>query len=190
LATVRSFIAIEIPEEIKKEISSIQDELKKNLGKTRGISWARAETTHLTLKFLGDVPGEKIKTTEEALRLSARGIKAFTISVAGAGCFPNLENPRVLWTGIQESEELKNLHAAIEGSLCAIGFGKDEKPFRPHLTLARIKSQAEGKKLSKAIKELGADIKADFIVDSVILFKSELNSKGAAHTPLAKIILE
>lgn len=190
MANVRSFIAIEIPEEIKKELSSIQNELKKSSGKVSSVSWARIETTHLTLKFLGDVPEEKIKATEEALRLSARGIKAFTISVAGTGCFPNLENPRVLFAGTQESAELKNLHAAIEGSLCAIGFEKDEKPFRPHLTIARIKNPFEGKKLSKAIKELKTDIKADFIADSVILFKSELNSKGAAHTPLAKIILE
>ena len=190
LANVRSFIAIEIPEEIKKAISSIQNELKKSLGKVSNISWARPETTHLTLKFLGDVPEEKIRSTEEALRLSARGIKAFNISVTGLGGFPNLEVPRVLWAGTFESAELKNLHAAIEGSLYAIGFEKDEKPFTPHLTLARIKSPFEGKKLSKAIKELGTDIKADFIADSVILFKSELDSKGAAHTPIAKIILE
>src|SRR3990172_280362 len=130
LANVRSFIAIEIPEEIKKEISSIQNELKKRLGNAGKVSWARPETTHLTLKFLGDVPEEKIRATEEALRLSARGIKAFTISVAGIGSFPNLENPRVLWTGTFESTELKNLHAAIEGSLYAIGFKKDEKPFK------------------------------------------------------------
>ncbi|MFZ3071931.1 MAG: RNA 2',3'-cyclic phosphodiesterase [Thermodesulfobacteriota bacterium] len=189
MANVRAFIAIEIPEEIKKEISSIQDELKKSLGKTPGISWARPATTHLTLKFLGDVPEEKIGDIEEALRLSTRGIKAFTVSVTGIGGFPNLENPRVLWAGIQESAELENLHVAMENSLYAVGFEKDEKPFRPHLTLARIKSPVEGKKLSKAIKELRTDINADFIADSVILFKSELSSRRAVHTPIAKTIL-
>ena len=189
MANVRSFIAIEIPEEIKKELASVRDELKKYLGKASKVSWARAETTHLTIKFLGDVPEEKIRATEDALRLSTRGIKALTVSVAGIGCFPNLENPRVLFAGTLGSEELKNLHAAIEGSLYAIGFKKDEKPFKPHLTIARIKSPIEGKKLSKAIKELKTDIKADFIADSVILFKSELSSKGAVHTPIAKINL-
>lgn len=189
MANVRAFIAIEIPEEIKKELASIRDELKKNLGKVSNISWAKPETTHLTLKFLGDVPEEKIKTIEEALRLSAAGIKAFNISITGIGCFPNLENPRVLWAGTQESAEIKNLHAAIEDSLHAVGFEKEEKPFKPHLTLARIKNQAEGRKISKAIKELKTDIKADFTADSVILFKSELHLKGAVHTPLAKIIL-
>lgn len=189
MANVRTFIAIEIPEEIKKELSSIQNELKKSSGKVSSVSWARIETTHLTLKFLGDVPEEKIRATEEALRLSTRGIKAFSVSITGLGGFPNLENPRVLFAGTFESAELKNLHAAIEGSLYAIGFEKDEKPFTPHLTLARIKSPFEGKKLSKAIKELRTDIKADFIADSVILFKSEIDSKGAVHTPIAKIIL-
>ena len=196
MADVRTFIAIEMPEEIKKELASVRGELKKRLGNAGRISWAKPETTHLTLKFLGDVPEEKIKTIEEALRLSARGIKTFNISITGIGGFPNLENPRVLWAGTFESAELKNLHAAIEGSLYAIGFEKDEKPFSPHLTLARIKSPFEGKKLSKAIKELKTDGvpmhsmgRADFIADSVILFKSEIDSKGAVHTPIAKIIL-
>src|SRR3989337_2605003 len=106
LAIVRSFIAIEIPEEIKKELASVRDELKERLGAASNVSWARPETTHLTLKFLGDVPEERIGTIEEALRLSTKGTKALAISIAGIGGFPNLAGPRVLWAGIRNSKEI------------------------------------------------------------------------------------
>ena len=183
---LRTFIAIELPDELKKRLEMLQEELKKDSGKASKISWARPETIHLTLKFLGPVENQRLEEISEALKKATRDIEKFTVKTRGIGGFPNLKNPRVVWVGMDGSEYLKKLYGNIEECMESAGFEREKREFHPHLTLCRVKNPKDGKMLSERIEKLRTDISMDFQADSVVFFKSELKKGGAVHTELTR----
>lgn len=181
--TIRTFLAIELPEEIKTQLRNIQDRLKANV---KGIRWTRLEGIHLTLKFFGSVSENDIANISGVVAKKTKDVSPFTLNVGTVGAFPNFKRPRVIWLGISgEVESLSALQKEIDTGLETIGFQRETRAFRPHLTLGRIKSPREVKGLSKIIKEEKSDAGESFIAGGLTLFKSELTPKGAIYTKLA-----
>jgi len=185
---MRTFIAIEIPAEIIKEMAKVQDELKRS-GADAG--WTRPEGIHLTLKFLGEVPEARIEEIKNALIQAAEATSRFRLKIAGAGAFPNPKNPRVVWLGVSgDRDRLSALQSLVDESMTAIGFDREERAFSPHLTLARIKYLRPGYSWQKAIDNIKDIRLAGFDVDHISLMKSDIKPSGAVYTELGRVSLK
>ncbi len=183
---MRCFISISIPEEIKKGMTAIQDRLKKS---GADVSWTKPDGMHLTLKFLGDTPGDKgenkITNIETALNIAVKGISPFTLDVSGMGVFPNIRRPRVVWIGLNENgHNLTKLQRGIERELEQAGFPAEKRIFTPHLTLGRIRSYKKIEQLLNIMEEEKDAGYGSFRVSDIHLMKSELRPEGAVYTEL------
>ena len=188
MAEIRSFIAIELTEEILRSLQEVQRQLQ-DAPEGRCVRWVRPEGIHLTLKFLGNVPAHRIEAIAEGMRRACTGIIPFSFHVIGLGCFPNARRPRVLWMGLQEnSGQLARLQRAIEHEMEALDHPPEKRAFHPHLTLARTRKGAR----SREQEELGWLVKSTVIgelaqmqVERVSLMRSDLRPGGAVYTELA-----
>jgi len=155
------------------------------------VRWVRPEGIHLTLKFFGNVPEEKIPLLAQAASSVAQKFGAFRLRLAGLGAFPSERRPRVVWTGLQgDIKELTRLQQQLEEAFVPLGFPPEGRPFVPHVTLGRVKSNRGLAKLRHLIevnrKSVGQGWE-EIRVDYLILYKSTLKPSGAVYTPL-KII--
>ena len=181
--SIRAFLAIDLPEEIRDRIRDIQDRLKTNL---KGIRWIRPEGIHLTLKFLGNIPQNDVLNISGMIEKHTKYVGPLMLKVGTVGTFPNLKRPRVLWLGIGgETEQLLTLQKKIDATLEDCGFKRETRTFSPHLTLGRIKSHKEIRGLSQAIGDGKNFAAGSFHADGLTLFKSDLTPKGAIYTKLA-----
>jgi 2'-5' RNA ligase len=181
---LRCFIAIEIPESMKKYICELIDILKKQ---NVDIKWVTHENLHLTLKFLGNTPEILLPKISESLINIVLSYETFYIKIYTLGIFPNKRHPRVIWVGVEDSGILNKLQKDIEDSMVLLGYQKEEKEFKPHLTLGRVRSQ---KGILNLINELDNFKERDFgyvSVKSIKLMKSELKPKGAEYSCLYEI---
>ena len=188
--TIRTFIAVEIPVEVRALLADKQDELQHAMGAARrAVRWSRSDGMHLTLQFLGDVPLNAPTTILEAVRAGCRGISAITLGVGNVGAFPTLERPRVLWLGLEgDTDRLQTLQAKIARLLSGLGY-KPDKPFQPHITLGRIREGATRDELATISNALVSASKrppvhATFTAHQVSLMKSDLLPGGAVYTCL------
>jgi len=181
-------VAISLPNEVKELLKSVKTDLDRGF---KGVSWARPDTIHLTLKFLGEIDEKKALAVETALETASAGIGPFTLEVGGVGAFPNSRAPRVVWAGIKESTELLTLQKRIDEQLATAGFAPDGRPFTPHLTLCRIKSAGDARTIGRLVAELGqkTQAKAAFTVSSFSFMKSVLKPQGAVHTVIKEFAL-
>lgn len=181
---MRLFIAIELPDEITQGISRVQEQLRK-AGASAG--WTRPEGIHLTLKFLGEVPDAKVQEIMQALDGAVKGSGKLTLKVEGAGMFPNVKNPRVLWIGVTgDIEKLAALQAAVEDAMARLDFEHETRKFSPHLTLARIKFLKPRDNWQQVIEGI-KDVKlGGFETGQVSLMKSELKREGAVYTEIGR----
>ncbi len=185
MSTVRVFIAIALPAPLQQKLDQAAGLLKNN--QTRAVHWVTGKNIHLTLKFLGEVDSNKIEPINQVIQAESRKVKPFELSAGGAGAFPNLRRPRVVWIGVQAPPVLAELAAAIDRGTQLLGFPGEDRPFSPHLTLGRVSQnaspqevQAIGQVLSTTkISQLGG-----FEVTQVTLFRSDLQRSGAVYTPL------
>ncbi len=190
---IRTFVAIELSEEIKSELARVQGILKEKIA-TPHLRWVVPAKVHLTLKFLGNVPIGRIEEVTSALKEACVGLSPFMMEVSGLGCFPSTNTPRVIWVGVQEeSGRLKRLQERVEESLATLGFKPEQRPFRPHLTLGRVKKQAH----VGARRIIGDIVSATSVGDlgqmevgEISLMKSELLPSGAQYSRLETIALE
>jgi RNA 2',3'-cyclic 3'-phosphodiesterase len=183
---MRTFIAIEIPSEIKSALAALQTGLRRA---GADVSWTKPENLHMTLKFLGEVDERRIVEVEKACVLSAAEFQPFTLSLNDTGVFPNAKQPRVLWAGLSgEVENVVEMHRRLDERLALIRFKPEGKKFHPHLTIGRLKS-------NKKIRELLALAYAyqlpalSFAVTEIVLMKSELHPAGSKYTPIVKACL-
>jgi 2'-5' RNA ligase len=184
---MRLFIAIEIPEEIKKEMAEIQRRLKDS-GADAG--WTRPEGIHLTLKFLGEVPESKLPEIIAALAGAVRDAVGFQLDVGAVGTFPNPRNARVVWVGVSgEVEKLARLQAAVEDAMAGLGFERENRAFTPHLTLGRIKYIHSREQWVSALDSLKDARLPALGVKAVSLMKSELKPSGAVYTEMGRVEL-
>jgi 2'-5' RNA ligase len=180
---VRTFVAIEIPYEIKDRANRMIGKLRDTPAK---VKWVAPEHMHWTLKFLGNVDMLEIPPVCEAVNRAVEPLAAFEMEIRGAGAFPDVGRPRTVWIGTgQGSEKMIELHDAIEFELAKLGYRSENRRFRPHLTIGRVRNSPLG------IGELGRllEEQADFegglsLVDEVVVFSSVLGRDGPTHEPL------
>ena len=184
---LRLFIAIELPSNIIDGLRNVQEELK---DKSNKPSWAKPENIHLTLKFLGDIETNKIDSMVNILEGIAGKSFSFEISVKGVGTFPAAGTPRVIWVGIEENKDMLQLYNNIEEGLAALGFEKERRDFKPHLTLGRIKFLNDRAGLKRGLEKVAGLNLARFAVAGFALFKSTLTPEGAIHTKLKEYTLQ
>ena len=185
---IRTFIGFELPEKTRSFISSIQEDLKSNGLDAR---WVQPKNIHLTLKFLGNINKDDTQKVGEAIFKSAADYAPISLTAKGVGAFPGINRPRVLWIGIRgQIDVLIQLQKSLDDQLEQIGFPKENRPFKGHLTLARVKGQIDRVKLINAIKKYGEFEPKSFIADNIILFKSDLKSTGAVYTKLNSLSLK
>lgn len=180
---IRTFLAIDLPEEIKVQIENVQNRLKTAV---KGIRWTRPEGIHLTLKFFGNISENQIYDISSVVEKNTVNVRPFTLNVSMLGTFPNPKRPRVLWLGIGGSvERLLYLQREIEKDLESIGFQRENRAFKAHLTLGRVKSPKNVKGLSEVIENEGIYDAGSFRAGGLTLLKSDLTPQGAIYTKLA-----
>jgi len=181
---LRCFIAIEIPETIKKSIAAIIENLKKS---DSDVKWVSEDNIHITLQFLGETEESLIPDIKGALYKILAPYSSFYIKIADVGCFPSGKRPRVIWVGIKESQSLINLYKDISNEMVKFGYQKEERGFTPHVTIGRVKSNRNMRELLSRLDELKVTDFSDFEVQDIKLMKSELKPSGAKYYSLAEI---
>ena len=180
---IRAFIAIAVPESVLGRCRQISDRLQELDLDGR---FAKTQSIHLTLQFLGNVVEEQITPIEKILQETGREAMPFSLEVKRLGVFPNLKRPRVLWVGIQPVDILSDLQVKLQKRLKPLGFPGEDRPFHPHLTLLRLKSR---RNLSGLVEYLEGEGKGEqvgvFNVEEVHLYQSILKPDGARYRKLA-----
>ena len=180
--TIRSFIAFELPAAVISRLDSVQQELKALQLKAR---WVRPQNIHLTLKFLGNIDPAAVEKIGQAMAEAAGDCAPIALTVDGIGFFPGLRRPRVLWVGLGGATGvLLDLQRNLAERLAAIGFAKDKRSFKAHLTLGRIRQAVDPNVLSRAVEDYSDLESLKFTADRIILFKSDLKPSGAVYSHL------
>lgn len=184
---IRSFIAIELPQNVKNGLAQLRNELER--AEHRFVKWVDPEAVHLTLKFLGNIPVKQVGEINKAIEEATKGTPPFHLKISGLGGFPNLKQPRVLWVGISgEVDKLLSLQQDIDSMLAPLGFSKEERPFVPHLTLARIRERAapaQRRSFGELVISTGFETSYLVNVETIKLMRSELTPEGAIYTCLS-----
>jgi 2'-5' RNA ligase len=189
---IRSFIAVELPPEIKAELSRLEDRLA--AGSHSPVKWVDPNNMHLTLKFLGNVsPGMTGRITS-VIEESARQTRPLNLQVAGLGVFPNPRRVQIVWVGLTgEIDRLGQLQKRIESGLVPLGFKAELRAFTPHLTLARVRDRAtpdERQALGQLINGIGFSPDGKFKVDVIHLMRSQLTREGPIYSRISSVILK
>jgi 2'-5' RNA ligase len=172
MSMLRLFVAIDIPETIRREVEG----MGRSIPKARSVP---ADQLHLTLKFIGEVEGSRILDIDDALKETS--LPKFSLCIKGVGTFPPRGTPRILWAGVQDVERVVALRNSIESTLAAINIPKERQKYTPHLTLARLQN-CPIKPLLQYLAGNAFLQTAEFPVESFHLFSSQLTQKGALHT--------
>jgi RNA 2',3'-cyclic 3'-phosphodiesterase len=184
---IRSFLAIELPAAIQMKIGRIEEDLKST---SADVRWVSPEKIHLTLKFFGNIEEQSIDSIVEAVKGHVTDMRPFQIVVRGTGAFPNLKNPRVIWVGLVDKEGvLASFQKSADISLAKIGFQPEDRPFRPHLTMGRVRSNRGREELIRRVGKYREEEVGEFEAERVILFKSDLTPSGSIYTRLREVRL-
>ncbi len=189
---IRSFIAIELPEEVKTVLRRIQTELK--LPEHTFVKWVAPDGIHLTLKFLGNISPQKVADITRVMEQASQGLGTFRLEITEVGAFPNMRQPRVLWVGIRgEVDKLVAWQQRIDNGLMPLGFAKETRAFTPHLTLARLRegcSPGDRRDFGEMVAKTPVEVNYKFNVTSLNLMKSQLLPGGAVYSRLAEVKLK
>lgn len=187
---LRLFVAVDIPNDVREALSRLQGDLRR--GDLSRLRWVRPEGVHLTLKFLGDTPAEKVPAIEQALSIAVRGVSPFHLALGKTGTFGGRRRPRVLWLDITgDIERLGALQLAVDAALADAGFPPEDRRFSPHLTLARVPQPAPpgtAQSISRALETVTPP-RRGFEVSEVLLMRSTLQRGGAVYNRLAALPL-
>jgi RNA 2',3'-cyclic 3'-phosphodiesterase len=175
---MRLFIAIEISDEIRRRLESFLTDMRSVAPQ---IKWVRMPNLHVTLKFLGNTDPVKIAQVTGVLQ-SIHSSQPVTLDFRGLGFFPNEKRPRVFWAGMTSSANLSGLAADIDRAMHQCGFPLEDRPFTPHLTLARFDPPALPPKLSATLKQHTSDNFGSLTTREFHLIESKLKSTGAEYT--------
>jgi len=190
---VRTFIAIELSDLIREQLSKAQT-LLKSKGIADQLRWVQPQSIHLTLKFLGNVPVSRLKEIVIAIDQASDGMGPFSLSLGSLGCFPSASRPSVIWIGVGgDTRELARLHTRMDDRLSVLGYPTEKRKFTPHLTLARVNKHVkttDRRRLGGLIERLDVDLVGEMEVREITFMKSDLTPTGAKYTRLAVIELE
>ena len=180
----RLFIAVDISEEARRRAADHIDKMRA-LAESVRVGWERAEKLHVTLKFLGKVDEAHVAHVSDTTASVAAGFAPFRIALARTGVFPRLKQPRVLWLGINEERVLPKIAADLESRLSVLGFEVEERPFSPHLTIARIREPQKAKRLAEAHLQSRFE-PVEFTVTELVVYESILRPNGSVYGVVSK----
>jgi len=182
---MRTFIAIELPKEIKDKLALLQEQLKAS---NADVKWVEPKNIHLTLKFIGERDDKKVEKIMQILDEVAQNKNTYEASIYSLGAFPSINSPRVIWVGLQQGDnETKAIAQDLEEKIAKIGIPKEDRPFASHITIGRTRSGLNKEKLFEAINKLAVNLEKEFqnfAVGKIVLFKSTLTPKGPLYEAL------
>lgn len=184
---IRAFIALKTPPSWDEKLTGLQQQLKEKLGGSGKFRWVKAEHLHLTLRFLGHIPPEEAAKAGEAIEEASAGVRPFALSCSGLGCFPRCNAPRILWAGLEDQTgALQRLHQQVLKQTAGIGQAPENRPFKPHLTLARVENflRSSSSSLSQLLEQSGSVISEPWEVNEILLMRSHLSPQGARYEPI------
>ncbi len=187
---IRSFVAIELPSSLRQELGRIQARLRVDRPR---IKWVDPDGIHLTLKFLGNVEAARIDGITQAVAESARRVHPIRLNIQELGAFPSLKRVQVVWVGLGgELDKLSRLFQLLEAGLAGLGFPTEQRPFRPHLTLARLGNEVspeERQLFGQLITDTRLESDYSFEADALSLMRSQLTGSGAIYSRISSAML-
>ena len=179
---IRTFVAIDLPSAVQEALDRFEKELQPAKAP---ISWVKPERIHLTLKFLGDVAPERIAEIQKGLEKVAAVASPFQLQPSGCGAFPSVKQMRIIWVGLKgDGGALDKVQQGVEEAMVELGFKREDRPFRPHLTVGRVRGRQHLRSLQELLIARQAFEAEAFDVTELVLYKSELRPEGARYTPL------
>jgi len=180
---IRSFLAFELPEQIKGIVSRVSGEMKKG---SLDVRWIKVDNIHLTVVFIGNISADRLKEMDTVVRDVCQDYGPFNISISGAGVFAGRRNPRVLWIGLDgDIERMSSFRNTLQKHLTPFGIKEEKRRFNPHLTLGRFRKGAKSSvhldELLLQYRELTSPLHT---LRELVLFKSDLKPGGAVYTKL------
>jgi RNA 2',3'-cyclic 3'-phosphodiesterase len=187
---IRAFVAACLDPALLEKIRAEQRALERRLGSDL-VRWTGPEQLHLTLRFFGNVSSSDLETLNPALERAAHGITALHLSVKGLGCFPSRQRPSVIWFGLEgDLEPLRKLQAQIEQECGRFGSHSEERPFHPHLTVARVKARGpEVRQIADGLRDAIVGTLGEWTLNQITLMRSQLRAGGSLYTSLMEVPL-
>jgi 2'-5' RNA ligase len=181
----RMFCAVELPEVVRERLEDHVRRLRKEVPDV-AASWSRVENIHLTLKFFGNVEVQRIEKISKAAERAVKEFSTFQIGVGGTGVFPRPSRPQVLWIGVSDAlGQLTAMQEKFEDECAAEGFPKEDRAYRPHLTIARLRKPEGARDLAEAHLRMQFE-PIEIALKELVVFRSELSPKGSKYTALSK----
>ncbi len=180
----RIFIAIKMPEAVIGKVTEVSRYFQSQTP-AGALKWVETENLHLTLRFLGEISEEAVLKVQSSLPQAAMGQPPFTLSVEGLGMYPSPGQPQVIWLGVKGSKPMVALHAQLETALARVGIEKEDRPFHPHLTLARVRQRtdrATAHQIGETLTQFKVGSLGAFQVDQIQLIESQLTPQGPVYT--------
>ena len=184
---MRLFLAINLPAEVRREIDAATTPLRECAPE---LTWVSEPRLHLTLKFFGEQPAERLDEIRDAIAAVAGRHRELVMTLGGIGAFPNFRRARVVWMGVTHEPRLELLHHDVEVACERLGFEVEGRPFRPHLTLARVRNALPEDRLREMVRVAKRTAyRSDFVVRSIDLMDSVLGASGPTYTTLVSAAL-
>lgn len=184
---IRTFVAVLISDSLKRRISLVQEEFKKV---APAVKWVTEGNFHITIKFLGGVRNDRIEAVSQAVSEAVDGIEPFYMELGCAGAFPSSGRPKTVWVGVTSgSEMLAEIAGRVEHALEKLGFERENRPFRSHITIGRVKDDRNARELGPTLKNADIGQLGSFCVESVAVMKSDLRREGPVYSVLREIYL-
>jgi 2'-5' RNA ligase len=185
---IRAFIAITPPPTLQQTMAEVRQVFQ---GFALRWRWVTPDHIHLTLRFLGNMPDESVPPLLQAIEQAAQGQTAFPLRARALGCFPHPARPRVLWVGLDDPKQaLGRLNERLMAALTPLGFPPEDRPFRPHLTLARVQNRMSSSQPLSVLQTYQNRDFGEFLVTQLHIVQSQLQRGGALHTILRSVTLQ
>jgi RNA 2',3'-cyclic 3'-phosphodiesterase len=184
----RLFVAVPVPDDVATAIANVVDRVRAGAAASDGrdVRWVRLDGLHITLRFLGPTPPERVESVAEATQVAASATNAFHVVLGRAGSFPETRRPRALWIDILDgAADLAAAAARVDDELRRRGWELDDRPFRGHLTLARADGVRAGSAIAGRLKTAAEDLQLRFTAERIVLFESVTGHGPARYEPLA-----
>jgi 2'-5' RNA ligase len=193
LSTLRTFIAIPLPDTILDQLDRVQRRLQRACP-DRCIRWVNPHIIHLTLFFIGDMPETRVAHINQALAEISERVSTFTFTVENLGTFPDSRRPNVIWAGVNDRDQkLANLHKAVNDGMAQLGFPPENRKFSPHLTIGRVNRRASRDDraiIGNEVVRASVGLLGTVDVSEIVFFRSILKHTGAEHIPLKRFRLQ
>jgi 2'-5' RNA ligase len=183
---LRLFFAVPVPGEARERVGELIDRVQREVGDgTARIRWVRVEGLHLTLRFLGPTPEDRVAPLEAAADALARVDAPFEVQLSGGGAFPSVSRPRSLWIGVHDgADRLANLADRLTAAAGECGLVLDTRPFAAHLTIGRTDGVRLGPVAARALEHAADGLDVRFRADRIVLFRSILGGGPARYEAL------